>query len=100
MPGWTMNLEDILALPKYHRRSFFGLTALSIFLLILFDVYILEYGKPINEIASEIIGHVIAGVTSAILILLFLEFFIPRSTKGGSLVQVPLPKSPASSKSC
>lgn len=84
-----MELGEVLQLPKYHRRTFFVLTIVCLILLILADRYILNHEKTFNEFGSEIIGHIIAGAASAILIVLFLSFFIPRNTRQSSLVQVP-----------
>jgi hypothetical protein len=86
-----MELDAVLQLPKYHRRSFFALTALSMSLLILADVYIFNDKEPLDKVASGIISHVIAGAASAILVIGFLSFFIPRDIKQSSLAQVPAP---------
>jgi hypothetical protein len=84
-----MELQDVLALPTYHRRAFIALVASTLALLVLGDILILHHGQDVSATLSEMIGHILAGVTAAFIMTAFLSFFVPQNSRVADLVQLP-----------
>ncbi len=83
-----MEFEEVTDLPKYYSRAFFAVVGLILFILFVFDVFVLENGRAAREITSDLIGHIIGGILAAILTVAFLRFFVPRSLKSNSVNQI------------
>jgi hypothetical protein len=87
--SYCMELGQVLSLSTYHRRTFFALVIALLVILVAADVTVLHRGEALSEIGSEIIGHIVAGITAALLVTGFLVYFVPRNERNTDLVQLP-----------
>lgn len=84
-----MNLDDVMRLPRYHRRTFVSLVTLIVAGLLVVDVVFLADERTLQAAISDIIRNIAAGVVTAVIVIIFLGLFIPKGESDSSIDQIP-----------
>lgn len=80
-----MEIETILGLPKYHRRSFLWLLVAICVILIFIDYFIVPYSGSVASMLSEYIRAVVGALLVGLIVYWIFVSFTPHPVGGTGL---------------